>query len=106
MRVGGSLDRASVLNLEDDMREEIDRHGARLVLDLSQTVFIDAAAIHLMETLTAHAAAAGGKLIIVLTSPRAYRLLEITPPREELSVVGSAEEAMAAWPDPGPEEAE
>ena len=98
VRVEGSLDRGTVPLVEEEARRQIDRHGARLVLDLSPTTFIDAAAIQLMDTLSAHAAAVGGTLLIVLTCPRAHRLLELAPAREELCVVVSVEEAMAAWP--------
>lgn len=101
VRVEGSLDRGTVPLVEEEARRQIDRHGARLVLDLSPTSFIDAAAIQLMDTLSVYATAAGGTIIIVLTCPRAHWLLEVVPAREKLCVVTSVAEAMAAWPGPG-----
>ena len=101
VRVEGSLDRGSAPSVEEEAGRQIDRHGARLVLDLSPTTFIDVAAIHLMETLSARVAAAGGTLIIVLTCPRAHWLLDLVPAHEQLCVVASVEDAMAAWPGQG-----
>jgi len=54
-----------------------------------------------METLSARVAAAGGTLIIVLTCPRAHWLLDLVPAHEQLCVVASVEDAMAAWPGQG-----
>jgi anti-anti-sigma factor len=99
--VEGNLDRGTVEAVAAEARCQIGRHGARLVLDLSGTTFIDAAAITLMDTLSARTAALGGTLVIVLTCPRARWLLELFPAREPLRIVGSVSEATAAWPGPG-----
>lgn len=95
--VEGDLDRGTAPEVDREARGQIERGGANLVLDLSRTRFMDTAAIHLMERLGSLVAAAGGGMAVVLTCPRAHRLLELVPPRADLRVVGSVTEATAAW---------
>lgn len=96
--VEGPLDERTVAALDSEVRRQSDRHGSRLVLDLSRSTLIDAAAIALMDKLSFRADAAGGTVIIVLPCARAGWLLDLVPTREELQVVGSVAEAMTAWP--------
>lgn len=97
VRVDGDLDRGTAPEVDREARGQIERRRGGLVLDLSRTTFMDTAAIHLMELLSALAAAAGGTLAVVLACPRGQRLLDLVPPRADLRVVGSVTEAIAGW---------
>jgi anti-anti-sigma factor len=79
LRVTGEIDVASVTKLELEATQLLGSAAGRLVLDLSQTTFIDLAGLRMTQRLARRAAEAEGDLVLVRGTPGLERLLGLVP---------------------------
>ena len=81
LQVTGEIDFASAIELERQAASLLTEAGGRLVLDLSETTFADAAEAHVTERLARRASELGGCLAVVVTTPAVRGIVDLIPHR-------------------------
>jgi anti-sigma B factor antagonist len=94
--VHGELDLFTAPDLREQLRAQIDRHPARLVVDLADCSFVDASGCHAVLTASRRLADHGGRLAIVNTDPAIARVFAVMGLDELFPVVATRAEAVAA----------
>jgi anti-sigma B factor antagonist len=94
--VHGELDLFTAPDLREQLRVQIDRRPARLVVDLADCSFVDASGCHALLTASRRLAGHGGRLAIVNTNPAIARVFAVMGLDELFPVVPTRAEAVAA----------
>jgi anti-sigma B factor antagonist len=94
--VHGELDLFTAPDLREQLRAQIDRGAARLVVDLADCSFVDASGCHALLTASRRLAGHGGRLAIVNTDPAIARVFAVMGLDELFPVVATRAEAVAA----------
>ena len=79
LQVRGEIDVASAIELERQAASLLTEAGGRLVLDLSETTFADAAEARVTERLARRASELGGCLAVVVTRPAVRGIVDLIP---------------------------
>jgi anti-anti-sigma factor len=98
LQVQGEIDMATAVELERQAARLLAEAGGRLVLDLSETTFADAAGARVTERLSRCTSELGGRLVLVVTMPAVRRSLGVTP-NPWLAVTDSLDAAVDAVTD-------
>jgi anti-anti-sigma factor len=77
--VQGEIDVATSPRLEQATEIAVLTSRGRLVLDLSETTFIDVSGIRLTERVADQATKLGGELVLVAATPPVHRILDLIP---------------------------
>jgi anti-sigma B factor antagonist len=94
--VHGELDLFTAPELREQLRAQVDRGAARLVVDLADCSFVDASGSHALLTASRRLAGHGGRLAIVNTNPAIARVFAVMGLDELFPVVATRAEAVAA----------
>jgi anti-sigma B factor antagonist len=78
LEVGGELDLYTAPRLSSQLGELIARGATHLVVDLTETTFIDSTALHVLLDARKRVRAEGGELVLVCPSPQVRRVFEVT----------------------------
>jgi anti-sigma B factor antagonist len=78
VRAYGELDAFTTQRLVQDLNAALDDGCLRILLDLVDVTFVDAAALRALDRFRAHLAADGGSLRVVGTSDRFLNLCRMT----------------------------
>jgi anti-sigma B factor antagonist len=89
----GELDIATHTNLREQMVDLLSNGRNNLVVDLSETTFIDSTALGSLIGARKNALAGGGTFAVICSDPRIVRLLDLT----RLSEVLTRFETREAW---------
>jgi anti-sigma B factor antagonist len=89
LTVQGELDAYTAPGLEDHISGLLNEHVGNLVLDLSQTGFLDSSGLRALLTVHRRLEGTGGRLELRNASEPVLRLLEITGLREHFGVPGA-----------------
>jgi anti-sigma B factor antagonist len=89
LTVQGELDAYTAPGLEDHISSLLDENVHDLVLELSQTGFLDSSGLRALLTVHRRLEASGGRLELRNASEPVLRLLEITGLREHFGVTGT-----------------
>jgi anti-sigma B factor antagonist len=76
VRVGGEIDVATAPQVEEALAGPI-QAGKRVVLDLTECVFIDSAGLRTLLGARSAADSAGGSLVLVVSEPGLLRVFEV-----------------------------
>jgi anti-anti-sigma factor len=76
--IRGEIDICSSAQLREQLLSVMQRHGARIVLDLAEVTFIDCAGISALLAARRQALLAGGSLRVLRASPRVRRIISLT----------------------------
>jgi anti-anti-sigma factor len=76
--IRGEIDICSSAQLREQLLNVMQRHGARIVLDLAEVTFIDCAGISALLAARRQALLAGGSLRVLRASPRVRRIISLT----------------------------
>jgi anti-sigma B factor antagonist len=90
LTVQGELDAYTAPGLEDHISGLLNENVSDLVLDLSQTGFLDSSGLRALLTVHRRLEGTGGHLALRNASEPVLRLLEITGLREHFGVPGAA----------------
>jgi anti-sigma B factor antagonist len=89
VEVGGEIDLYSGAELRDELLRVLRRHGPRLILDLREVTFMDAAGIEVLLATRRRAQLEGGWIHVARASPCVRRMItlaslqrEFAPPEE------------------------
>ncbi|MEX2103411.1 MAG: STAS domain-containing protein [Gaiellaceae bacterium] len=96
LEVVGELDLYTAPRLSSQVGELIALGAAGLVVDLTETTFIDSTALHVLLDAKKRVHAVGGELVVVCPSPHVRRIFEITGVDGLLRLFGSLEAALEA----------
>lgn len=94
LEVGGELDLYTAPRLSSQVGELIALGAAGLVVDLTETTFIDSTALHVFLDAKKRVHAKGGELVVVCPSPHVRRIFEITGIDGLLRLCDSVESAL------------
>lgn len=78
LEVGGELDLYTAPRLSSQVGELIALGAAGLVVDLTETTFIDSTALHVFLDAKKRIRAEGGDLAVVCPNPQVRRIFEVT----------------------------
>jgi anti-sigma B factor antagonist len=78
VEVGGELDLYTAPRLSSQLGELIAGGVTHLVVDLTETTFIDSTALHVLLDARKRVRAEGGELVLVCPSPQVRRVFEVT----------------------------
>ena len=78
LEVGGELDLYTAPRLSSQMGEIIALGATSLVVDLTETTFVDSTALHVLLDAKKRILAEGGDLVVVCPSPHIRRIFEVT----------------------------
>lgn len=92
----GELDLATASALDEALVECAEETPKRLVVDLSDVPFIDAAGLRVLVEAQKRQAKTDGELVINRPSRQVARLLQIAGSRAEFRVVGDSDRRFAA----------
>ena len=94
VRVAGEIDVATAPRLEDALAGPT-RAGKRVVLDLSECVFIDSAGLRTLLGARSAAESAGGSLVLVVSDPGLLRVFEVVGLGDVLEIHDTLAGALA-----------
>ena len=97
VRISGSVDVATSIELRDLLAPELDRGGARVLLDLSGVSLIDSSGVGVLVTAHRRAEAAGSALVLVAPAGPAARVFELTRTNKLLRIEPDLERGLAAF---------
>jgi anti-sigma B factor antagonist len=92
----GEIDIFTAPDLKREARQAVEDGATKLVLDLSETTFLDSTGLGVIIGLAKLVRPAGGDITIVNTDPTIARTFEITGLAEILTIRGTRDEALAA----------
>ena len=98
MFVRGEIDMATVDQLERTATRLLENADGRLVLDLSETTFMDLSGVRATERLSQLASDTGGNLVVVAVTPGVRRILALAS-HPWLAVTGDLDTALEAVSD-------
>ena len=78
LEVGGELDLYTAPRLSSQVGEIIALGATSLVVDLTETTFVDSTALHVLLDAKKRILAEGGDLVVVCPSPHIRRIFEVT----------------------------
>lgn len=78
LEVGGELDLYTAPRLSSQVGEIIALGAMSLVVDLTETTFVDSTALHVLLDAKKRIRAEGGDLVVVCPSPHVRRIFEVT----------------------------
>ena len=94
--VGGEIDIFTAPDVRRAAVSAIDEGAKRIVLDLSQTTFLDSTGLGVIIGLSKRVRPAGGDVLIVNTDDGIARTFEITGLSEIFRIFATRDEALAA----------
>jgi len=94
LEVGGELDLYTAPRLSSQAGELIALGATGLVVDLTETTFVDSTALHVLLDARKGVRAEGGELVVVCPSSSLRRIFEITGVDGLLLLCGSVEAAL------------
>ena len=89
VEVTGELDAYTAPQLRSFVDELLGRGGTRVVVDLSQTLFVDSTGLGVLIGAARKCEARGGELSLDAPTPQVYRVLQMTGLSETLSVTNA-----------------
>ncbi|MFL5826833.1 MAG: STAS domain-containing protein [Thermoleophilaceae bacterium] len=104
LKLIGDVDLYVAADLRESVAQLIDRGKSRLVIDLTETTFIDSTTLGILVGAMRRLRTRGGRLTVVCPNPAISRVFEITGLDRMFGVYDTREEALAA-PAPNPENA-
>jgi anti-sigma B factor antagonist len=96
----GEVDISTAPQLERRLLAAIDRGVRTIVVDFTETVFIDSTGLCVLLATQRRLNPVGGELVFVCTAPTVRRLFHITGMDDLFRVHATREEALAADPEP------
>lgn len=90
--VRGELDLAGAAEMRARLRRACEENEGRVILDLSELMFVDSTGLSILVEYHAKTRSAGGRLILVAPRPAVVRVLDITGLRERLYVCARLDE--------------
>jgi len=103
--VRGEVDLATAPALKNRLLELVTGGVTEIVVDLTQTDFLDSTGLGAVVAAYKRVRAHDGHLTLVATAPRVKRVFEITSLNRVVPICGSIEEACARKGEPDPEPA-
>jgi anti-sigma B factor antagonist len=94
--VGGELDMKAAPELRGTIDRAFDGSVSLLVVDLTETTFIDSTAIGVLVAVHKRLTESGGSLELACTEPNLLRVFELTALDRLLSIHPSRDDALAA----------
>lgn len=94
VEVGGELDALSAPELDQYMEATVNQKPRVVVLDLSGVDFMDSSGLGICIKSLKRVSDAGGQMLLVVTTPRVMRVLEITGIDQSIPVAPSVDEAL------------
>ena len=91
----GEVDVFSAPGLDSELDAQIAAGNARLVVDLSEVVFLDSTGLGVLVKALKHAREADGWLHLVVTSDRIRKIFEITGLDASIPIFDTAQDAIA-----------
>jgi anti-sigma B factor antagonist len=91
----GEVDVFSAPGLDAELDAQIAAGNARLVVDLSEVVFLDSTGLGVLVKALKHAREADGWLHLVVTSDRIRKIFEITGLDASIPIFDTAQDAIA-----------
>jgi anti-sigma B factor antagonist len=104
LKLIGDVDLYVAADLRESVAQLIDRGKSRLVIDLTETTFIDSTTLGILVGAMRRLRTRGGRLTVVCPNPAISRVFEITGLDRMFGVYDTREEALAA-PTTNPENA-
>lgn len=95
LRVRGEVDLSTAPQLREALTSLISEGHLAVVVDLSDTEFVDSTGLGALVTGLKRLRARGGEMRVVCTSPRVCKVFEITSLDRVLPLYASVEEACA-----------
>jgi anti-anti-sigma factor len=96
--VQGEIDIATVEQLEQTGTRLLENADGRLVLDLSETTFMDLSGVRATERLSRLAGDTGGRLVVIAVTPVVRRIIALAA-HPWLAVTGDLDTALEAVSD-------
>jgi anti-sigma B factor antagonist len=93
LEVGGELDLYTAPRLSSQVGELIAAGATSLVVDLTETTFLDSTALHVLLEARKQTRDGGGDLVVVCPSPHVRRIFEVTGVDGLLQICRSVEVA-------------
>lgn len=78
LEVGGELDLYTAPRLSSQVRELIALGATNLVVDMTETTFVDSTALHVLLDARKRLRTEEGELVVVCPSPHVRRIFEVT----------------------------
>lgn len=94
VEVGGELDLYTSPRLRSQIGELLGRGAKAIVVDLTETTFLDSSALHVLLDARTRLNADGSELVVVCPSPHVRRVFEVTGFDGLLRVSRSLEDAV------------
>ena len=94
--VAGEIDNYTAPQLRDALAEALDRGATQLVVDLSETAFLDSSALGVLVGVSKHRSADGHTIAIACPNQQLRRLFEISRLDEVIRVCDSVDAAVAS----------
>jgi anti-sigma B factor antagonist len=94
LEVDGELDLYTAPRLSSQLGELIARGATHLIVDLTETTFIDSTALHVLLDARKRVRAEGGEVVVVCPSPHVRRVFEVTGVDGLLRLCSSMEIAL------------
>lgn len=100
--VRGEIDLFTAPELKQKLTEAIEGGKSRLVVDLSETTFLDSTALGVLIGAVKRLRSREGALVIVNTDQNIAKTFEITGLDQIFTILGTREEAVAALDEASP----
>ena len=95
VEVCGEIDLYSSAELRDELLRVMSRHGSRVILDLHEVTFIDAAGIEVLLATRRRAQLEGGWVRVARASPCVRRMITLASLQREFAVPEGHDERAA-----------
>lgn len=96
VEVRGELDLLAAPKLSRRLLDATSEVGGDVVLDLSETTFVDSTTLGVLVGTARRLARHGARLVVVATHPNIVHVIELTGLHRVFTVVGSREQAQTA----------
>jgi anti-sigma B factor antagonist len=96
--VGGEIDNYTAPQLRDALSEALDGGATRLVVDLTDTDFLDSSALGVLVGVSKLRSPAGHSVVIACPNPQLRRLFQISRLDEVIRVCDSVDTAVVQTP--------
>lgn len=94
VQVRGELDLLAAPKLSRRLLDATSEPGGDVVLDLSETTFVDSTTLGVLVGTARRLARHGARLVVVTTHPNIIRVIELTGLHRVFTVVGSRDQAQ------------